>query len=72
MNILCAFLMMIICIILVLIELKIFNRIEVRMRKKDETNFNPQYKGYIVLNTILIFILITLWLVRTQCCFVQD
>lgn len=65
MNILCAFLMMIICIILVLIELKIFNRIEVRMRKKDETNFNPQYKGYIVLNTILIFILITLWLVRT-------
>ena len=65
MNILCAFLMMIICIILVLIELKIFNRIEVRMRKKDETNFNPQYKGYIVLNTILIFILITLWLVIT-------
>ncbi len=65
MNILCAFLMMIICIILVLIELKIFNRIEVRMRKKDETNFNPQYKGYIVLNTILIFILINLWLVRT-------
>lgn len=65
MNILCAFLMMIICIILVLIELKIFNRIEVRMRKKDETNFNPQYKGYIVLNTILIFILIALWLVRT-------
>lgn len=65
MNILCAFLMMIICIILVLIELKIFNRIEVRMRKKDETNFNPQYKGYIVLNTILIFVLITLWLVRT-------
>lgn len=32
MNILCA-LLMIICIILVLIELKIFNKIEVRMKK---------------------------------------
>lgn len=63
MNILCAFLMMTICVVLVLIELKIFNGIEARMRK-NETSFNPQYKGYIVLNTILIFILITLWLVR--------
>lgn len=61
MNILYAFLTIIIGIVLVLIELKIFNKIEVRKRKKDETNYNHQYKGYIILDTILVFILIAWW-----------
>lgn len=52
----------IICTFLIFAEIKIFNRIEIHMAKSGSTNFKPQYKGYIVADTILIFVLLALFM----------
>lgn len=56
------FAIIIICAVLIFAEIKIFNRIEIYMAKSGSTNFKPQYKGYIVADTILIFVLLALFM----------
>lgn len=65
MNILFAVLTVIIGIILVLAEHKIFKKIEVHMEKKGATNYKSHFSGYIILGTIGIFILLALWFLRS-------
>lgn len=57
-----ALAIIIICTVLIFAEIKIFNRIEIYMEKSGSTNFKPQYKGYIVADTILIFVLLALFM----------
>lgn len=57
-----ALAIIIICTVLIFAEIKIFNRIEIYMKKSGSTNFKPQYKGYIVADTILIFVLLALFM----------
>lgn len=54
--------LIILCVFTVYFEKKIFKRIESKEKAKGRTNYNFHYSGYIILNTVLIFSLIIMWL----------
>lgn len=51
---------------LVFAEVKILDKIELHMKKSGSTICKPQYKGYIVADTILIFVLLAMYLYRVN------
>ncbi len=63
-KILPALLIVLIGVILVFIEIKAFKAIENRMKKNEETTYNPHYSGYIILGTVSVTVLLVLWVIN--------